>query len=464
MLDRTSAPPQAPLAAIRIPEARVISLSDGMTLTVVRAGDQPLARFTAIWDGGQADLPSEALTVLSDVLTEGAGPYSAEALADAVDLAGARINTRVSDHYTGISLLGLADRLPALYPVLREVATAPLLEERSVEVSRTRRATSAAIRLAKVSALAADASKAAIAGEGHPYAHVETPEGFAGVTAEEVRAVYNAIFGRGRRGLHAFLTGAVTNRLLDATVRLLESLPAGESRPSPIVIRPFAPGGEDRAQGPRAFQPSARGGSNGPAHQPGLPPRAGKPSPLVSPPLRHIDVANAVQSAVSMSIPAIGRDHPDYDMLRLTVMALGGYFGSRLMSVVREREGLTYGISANLMGLREGAYVQIDAQCSRENVEAVIAGTLRQIRELWECPLETDETERLRLHAWSTLAATADSPLSAGDYYQTQLLVGTPSDYFARQLRAIAALTPESVAATARTYLDRMPVIVTAGA
>lgn len=430
MLDRTSAPPLAPLAAIRIPTARVISLSDGMTLTVVRAGDQPLARFTAIWDGGQADLPSEALTVLSDVLTEGAGPYFAEALADAVDLAGARINTRVSDHYTGISLLGLADRLPALYPVLREVATAPLLEERSVEVSRNRRATSAAIRLAKVSALAADASKAAIAGEGHPYAHVETPEGFAAVTAEEVRAVYNAIFGRGRRGLHAFLTGAVTDRLLDATVRLLESLPAGESRPSPIVIRPFAPGGED----------------------------------LVSPPLRHIDVPNAVQSAVSMSIPAIGRDHPDYDMLRLTVMALGGYFGSRLMSVVREREGLTYGISANLMGLREGAYVQIDAQCSRENVEAVIAGTLRQIRELWERPLETDETERLRLHAWSTLAATADSPLSAGDYYQTQLLVGTPSDYFARQLRAIATLTPESVAATARTYLDRMPVIVTAGA
>lgn len=430
MLDRTSAPPLAPLAAISIPEARVISLSDGMTLTVVRAGDQPLARFTAIWDGGQADLPSEALTVLSDVLTEGAGPYSAEALADAVDLAGARINTRVSDHYTGISLLGLADRLPALYPVLREVATAPLLEERSVEVSRNRRATSAAIRLAKVSALAADASKAAIAGEGHPYAHVETPEGFAAVTAEEVRAVYNAIFGRGRHGLHAFLTGAVTDRLLDATVRLLESLPAGESRPSPIVIRPFAPGGED----------------------------------LVSPPRRHIAVANAVQSAVSMSIPAIGRNHPDYDMLRLTVMALGGYFGSRLMSVVREREGLTYGISANLMGLREGAYVQIDAQCSRENVEAVIAGTLRQIRELWERPLETDETERLRLHAWSTLAATADSPLSAGDYYQTQLLVGTPSDYFARQLRAIAALTPESVAATARTYLDRMPVIVTAGA
>lgn len=432
MLDRTSAPPLAPLAAIRIPEARVISLSDGMTLTVVRAGDQPLARFTAIWDGGQADLPSEALTVLSDVLTEGAGPYSAEALADAVDLAGARINTRVSDHYTGISLLGLADRLPALYPVLREVATAPLLEERSVEVSRNRRATSAAIRLAKVSALAADASKAAIAGEGHPYAHVETPEGFAAVTAEEVRAVYNAIFGLGRRGLHAFLTGAVTDRLLDATVRLLESLPAGDSRPSPIVIQPFAMGG--------------------------------KPSPLVYPPRRHIDVPNAVQSAVSMSIPAIGRDHPDYDMLRLTVMALGGYFGSRLMSVVREREGLTYGISANLMGLREGAYVQIDAQCSRENVEAVIAGTLRQIRELWERPLGTDETERLRLHAWSTLAATADSPLFAGDYYQTQLLVGTPSDYFARQLRAIASLTPESVAATARTYLDRMPVIVTAGA
>ena len=49
----------------------------------------------------------------------------------------------------------------------------------------------------------------------------------------------------------------------------------------------------------------------------------------------------ALQSAVVMAIPTIMRSHPDYIELRLAVMALGGYFGSRLMSNIREDKGYT---------------------------------------------------------------------------------------------------------------------------
>ena len=51
-----------------------------------------------------------------------------------------------------------------------------------------------------------------------------------------------------------------------------------------------------------------------------------------------------------MSIPTIDRSHEDYISLRLVVMALGGYFGSRLMTNIREDKGYTYGIQANLYG------------------------------------------------------------------------------------------------------------------
>ena len=41
--------------------------------------------------------------------------------------------------------------------------------------------------------------------------------------------------------------------------------------------------------------------------------------------------------------------HPDYQKLRVLVTVLGGYFGSRLMSNIREEKGYTYGISAGLV-------------------------------------------------------------------------------------------------------------------
>jgi predicted Zn-dependent peptidase len=70
---------------------------------------------------------------------------------------------------------------------------------------------------------------------------------------------------------------------------------------------------------------------------------------------RIIQRHGALQSALKISIPTINRDDEDYLDLRLAVAALGGYFGSRLMTNIREDKGYTYGISAALMGYREGA-------------------------------------------------------------------------------------------------------------
>ena len=56
-----------------------------------------------------------------------------------------------------------------------------------------------------------------------------------------------------------------------------------------------------------------------------------------------------MQSAVKMGYTTITRNHPDYLKLRVLMTLFGGYFGSRLMSNIREEKGYTYGISAGIM-------------------------------------------------------------------------------------------------------------------
>ena len=53
-------------------------------------------------------------------------------------------------------------------------------------------------------------------------------------------------------------------------------------------------------------------------------------------------------------------------------MALGGYFGSRLMANIREDKGYTYGISASLLGYKEGGIMSIATQCDNQYVSALI--------------------------------------------------------------------------------------------
>ena len=65
-----------------------------------------------------------------------------------------------------------------------------------------------------------------------------------------------------------------------------------------------------------------------------------------------IEREDAMQSAVKLGTTTIMRTHPDYLKLRVLITLFGGYFGSRLMSNIREEKGYTYGISAGIMFYR----------------------------------------------------------------------------------------------------------------
>ena len=423
--DRTHAPALHPPGDISVTPASGVDVGAAAPLTVVRAGDQPVTRLMLLWEGGTYDTPSpEALAVMGECLTEGTAGMDADAIADAIDYAGARIAFRPADHYSGVSLLCLSDKLPGLLSLLGEIVTAPTFDLHAIEVARKRRATAAEVEGAKVSVRADRALRPLITGKGHPGAAFATAASYEAVGRDDVVRAWRSTLGRGRRGLHAFVGGDFSDAVLDSLTSFLRGLPAGEPSASPVSIVPY------RAQAPR-----------------------------------RVDVSDpdALQSAVSMAIPTPGRDHPDYITLRLAVTALGGYFGSRLMSNIREKRGLTYGISARLLGAYEGAYAIIGAQCDASSVEEVIAQTRAEIERLWQAPPEDDELERLRLNAWSALAAQADTPLSTVDYYTTQLLAGTPSDYFERHLDAIRRVGSADIARVTREYLAGEWSVATCG-
>lgn len=410
--DRTKAPAVTPLSDITLVPPPVTTLANGITLTTVRAGDQPLVRLVVMSEGGRYDFkPISAVPLMGEALREGAGGMTGEQIADIVDYSGARLGSRVSDHHNGIDLIVLNSRLQDLLPVIRAMIVAPAFDERAVDVIRRRQASNRAVQLTKVGVRATTLSKQMIAGKDHMAGALDTPDEILAVDAGELRRCHEATFGSAR--LHAYLAGNFDDDLLWSVTEKLVSLPPCGAV-SPVTIVPYAP----------------------------------------EPARRTDDLCrDARQSAVSMTLPAIPREHPDYINLRLTVMGLGGYFGSRLMSNIREDKGLTYGIGASLQGSFEGAFASIDAQCDASYVDQVIDESMAEIRSLVDNPICGEELNRLKLKAWSALAATADSPMSMIDYHITGLVVGTPPDYFEQQLRAIGDLSSETISRMASSYL-----------
>ncbi|MGM9859513.1 MAG: M16 family metallopeptidase [Muribaculaceae bacterium] len=412
-LDRRVAPPVAMVADIHLPEKQCETLANGVELTWLRSGNQPLVRLTLQWEGGSLDMPRPWLIGTAfDAAKEGAGDLSGAQIADAVDFNGARLSKRVSDHFSGLELLVLKDRLPVMLTVLSSIISKPHFDEDAIRRILSRAAARQATKLAKVAYLAGIEVNKNLYGEQHPMAYIPKPLQITDTDSDAIADAYRLSVGAGR--LHAFLAGDVTDEVLAEVRNFLAQLPVAQAV-SPIKIVPFAP-----------QQPSRT----------------------------SIDMPDALQAAVAMGLPTIPRSHPDYIKLRMSIIALGGYFSSRLMKNIREDKGLTYGIQSVLLGTHEGASIRIVAQCDKAYVDQVINETCNEIRGMVANPPAGDELNRLKLNVWTSLAAITDSPFSIMDHYIADMQVGTGADYFARQLAAVESINSQEIADLVSRYID----------
>lgn len=421
MLDRTTPPPVANFSDITIHPQQIHTLNNGIDIHIVNKGDFPLSRIDVLWDGGTLDYASEAAaTVMTAAMREGTLNLSGAEIANIVDFSGSKMNGGLSNHHASLGIVTLNSRLENMMGLLADIAVGADFPENAVEAIGRRLGANRSLQFERVSFRATSLLQSLLQGKNHSASKIAMPLEFESVNREICESLYDTLR---RSKIHIFAGGLIGDDVVDAIDKTFGKLPHSDY--SPIRIHPYEPEKPQR---------------------------------------QHVDMPHALQSAVAMGLPAIDRTHPDYIPLRLTVMALGGFFGSRLMTNIREEKGLTYGISSSLLGTQEGAFMEISAQCDKKYVDTVIEETLYEIENLSKNPPRGDELNRLKLHAWTILASSTENAFSTLEHYITQLRVGTPTDYFRQQLKAIADLTPDTISRMASEYLptDRLS-IVTAG-
>ena len=117
-----------------------------------------------------------------------------------------------------------------------------------------------------------------------------------------------------------------------------------------------------------------------------------KEYPFVAVPERE----DAMQSAVKLGTTTILRTHPDYLKLRVLITLFGGYFGSRLMSNIREDKGYTYGISAGIMFYPGSGLLGISTETANEYVEPLIQEVYKEIDKLQNDRVAPEELAMVR--------------------------------------------------------------------
>lgn len=428
MLDRTTPPPVRPFGQLALPPMERIALDNGLALNVYNHSYQDVSELAMLLPGGVVEaLGAPVASMLVAVMPDGSHDYPGSALSDLLDFNGAKVGSSVTDHHTTLSLRMLNSHWNRLLPAFADMLMRPQLSEQALDLCRQRMANGAAIAMQRVEHKARRRLAQLVYGPDHPKAVDNTPERILAATRHDFADWHDRLFRRNLAGAELFLAGRVTPAMVADVNRTFGTLAVDATLLSPCHVEPFRP---------------------------------------AAPTSEFVESEGALQSAVRMAIPTIPRTHPDYITLRCAVVALGGYFGSRLMTNIREDKGYTYGIQAGLLGSPEGALMLVETSADNAYVEPLLAEIRAELARLQQGGgFVAGEIDRLRQYLMSNLAQQLDTAFSISSAHQTERVAFTGPGYFARQWAAILAITPESLADVARRHLslDRA-ITVVAGA
>lgn len=412
---RKTPPAVEEMTAFRLPPMRRRILPSGIELFIYDGCTAPVTNLSLISPGGDSEYGSLARSTLSaNLRREGTLSLPGAEINSRLDFNGAQLMLGSSSHHQSQNMRVLNSRLKDTLPIFRSMALEPTMDPEALAVRREALARNIEVAMTDVDFLARCASDRLIMGSDHPRARIDTPDEIRAITSEVLLEDYRRIMSVNRSRL--YLSGNVTEEVEKLVADTFSDIPAASTDSDIYVIRGYNPAPALTEE--RIVKPDAR------------------------------------QSSVMITLPAIPRNHPDYIMLHIAVSALGGYFGSRLMLNIRERLGLTYGISATLNGTRDGAYIQIQADTDASHVDELRRQVSAELRRMHTDPPSGDELRRLRQSLLSSQAALLDSPLTISEYYVTAYTAGIPDGYFEAKLHSIADLRPEQIAAISERYLD----------
>jgi predicted Zn-dependent peptidase len=141
---------------------------------------------------------------------------------------------------------------------------------------------------------------------------------------------------------------------------------------------------------------------------------------------------------------------------------LGGTFGSRITSNIREDKGYSYSPDSSINARRGGALWTLSAEITAEHTAAAITEIFREIERLQREAPTAAELTPVKNYRAGVFVISNSSPNGVLGQLAFMNLHGLPDDFLVHWVAKVQAVTPAEVSEMARQYIrpERMTVVV----
>ena len=170
--------------------------------------------------------------------------------------------------------------------------------------------------------------------------------------------------------------------------------------------------------------------------------------------VRIINDPEGVQGSIRIARPFPNRHHPDFLKVHVLNILFGGFFGSRLMSNIREDKGYTYGIHSFLQNHIQQSALMISTEAGKDVSEATITEVYKEMKTLREELVENDELMLVRNYMIGGILGELDGPFQIIARWKNIILNDLDEKYFYNSINTIKTITAEELKQLAEKYLQ----------
>jgi predicted Zn-dependent peptidase len=410
--DRKTAPPivDAVNLNLQLKAYRKFTLKNGVDVYTIDAGAEEVMSLEWVYYAGNWYEDQNLVAATANfLLKNGTTKKSAFQINEHFDYYGAYLNRACYNETATVSLHCLTKHIGELLPVVKELLVDSTMPEEELAIYKQNMKQRLQVNLKKSEFIAGRLIDVYLFGEDHPYGKFTTEADFDKLNKGQVDEFYNKYYKQGK--LVMFVAGR-----LPADLESLLNENFGDLRNN--AVEPVA----------RMAQPSSE---------------------------RKFRVTNdkdGVQGSVRMARPFPNRHHPDFLKIQVLNSLFGGFFGSRLMSNIREDKGYTYGIHSYLQNhIHESAWM-ISTEAGKDVCEATITEVYKEMKDLREELVDEEELQLVQNYMMGSILGDLDGPFQIIARWKNIILNGLDESYFYNSIKTIKSITAEELQALAQKY------------
>jgi len=416
-LDRSITPNiQDPVAFDYIlPPLHTNLLDNNLAVYWLNAGVQDVVEINWVFPAGIWYEEKRAVAqATAGQLKNGTISRTAQQINESLEFYGASLKVNAGNDHTTLTLHSLTRHLPSLLPIVLDVIINPIFPEKELEIYKQNSIQRLLVSLRECEFVANQQIDAALFGADHPYGRYTRQDMIADLKVDDLKSFHQKHYRLSE--VKIFMSGKVSDKEVTLLNTIFGTAPVTFASQDDLVF-PLKPATTQKH--------------------------------------RIDNDPNGVQGAIRIGRRFVTRKHPDFAGLVVLNTIFGGYFGSRLMSNIREDKGFTYGIYSSIGAFVNDASLTIHTEVGRDVIEQALTEIYIEMDLL--CAEKVDEEELLLVKNYllGNILGDLDGPFSIMQRWRSIILNGFTIDRFNENIETYKNISAEKLQQLAQQYFNK---------